>query len=102
MDLTPTSTGDTYTKAHVDGTLPLKQHILNWISGDSNCKNSISTGQGLLTISTPNSNGTLSPAIVVNGPFYTNRKGQVRIYTKVVMLDDLDVSGAITKGGCQC
>jgi hypothetical protein len=50
-DLIPTSNStpiDAYTKAQVDEALLLRQNTLNWLTGDSNGKNTISTGNGLL------------------------------------------------------
>jgi hypothetical protein len=40
-------TVDAYTKAETDSALLLKQNTLNWITGNSNGKNMIRTGDGL-------------------------------------------------------
>ena len=51
------------------------------------------------SIATPKYNGYFNDAIVINGPYYPNKIGYVNIYTKVIMSDALEVSGAITTGG---
>jgi hypothetical protein len=69
---------------------------VNWLSGDSTGKNIISTGEGILTISYPDGGGT---TLVINGPNITGKAGQATFYKKVIMLQDLQVDGAITVGG---
>ena len=49
LDLIGTSIGasEVYTRTQTDAKLALKQNTLNWLHGDSDGKNTISTGQGL-------------------------------------------------------
>jgi hypothetical protein len=89
----------TYTTTQVDGFLAAKQPSLNWLTGDSTRKNIVSTGQGRLTISTPNRDGTLTDAINIKGPFDGASSGQVNIYTKCSMALDLAFSGTIYGAG---
>jgi hypothetical protein len=58
---------------------------LNWLYGDSTAKNTISTGDGLLTISIPEGEGdtlTFSTVISVNGPYITGEEGHATFYNK--------------------
>ena len=72
---------------------------LNWLSGDSTGKNTISTGQGLLSLATPGNNDTFDNAVVIWGSAYTTKVGEVSFFKKVSMNQNLDVSGAMTVGG---
>jgi hypothetical protein len=92
-------TVDAYTKAEVDSSLLLKQNTLNWLTGNSNGKNTISTGEGLLSIAVPYDSGAFLNVMTVNGNGYGATAGAIRIITKVKMEDTLEVSGAITSGG---
>jgi hypothetical protein len=94
-----TTTIDAYTKAETDTALLLKQNTFNWSKGDSSAKNTISTGDGILLITMPGENGSYTPAVLINGPGITDKEGQASFYSKVIMLDALEVSGAITAGG---
>ena len=89
---------DAYTKTQTDDKLALKQNTLNWLTGDSTSKNTISTGEGLLSLAVPR--GTFfDKAMVLLGPNYTGTVGQINTYTKCVMSLDLEVQGAIKAGG---
>jgi hypothetical protein len=74
----------------------IKDRFMNWLSGDSTGKNVISTGEGIFTIAMPAGSGA---ALVVNGPNITGKVGHATFYSKVSMLEDLQVSWAITRGG---
>ena len=77
----------------------IKDGLMNWLSGDSNGKNTLSTGKGLLTIATPNANGSFNNSIIVWGSGNPLKVGQVNFVNTVSMFDNLDVSGVITRGG---
>jgi hypothetical protein len=77
----------------------IKDGLMNWLSGDSTGKNTISTGEGLLTIATPNDNGSFNNSIIVWGSGNPTKEGHVNFVNKVSMFDNLDVSGVITGGG---
>jgi hypothetical protein len=96
------STADAYTRAQVDSSLLLKQNTLSWLTGDSTAKNTNSTGDGILSIASPGANGSLTTAIMVNGPYYTGKVGQVNIYTEVVMLALLKLAGQSQREACVC
>jgi hypothetical protein len=83
----------------MDSSLLLKQDTLNWITGNSNGKNMISTGDGLFLITMPAENGGYTPAVLINGSGITGKEGHMTIYNKVIMNNALEVSGAITAGG---
>ena len=90
---------DAYTKTQTDNKLALKQNTLNWIYGDSSGKNTISTGQGLLSIALPYPT-YFENVMLINGPNYPEAlRGQISMFKKCVMLDGLEVQGAITAGG---
>jgi hypothetical protein len=93
------STIDAYTKAETDAALLLKQNNINWITGDSNGINTISTGEGALSIALPGVNGTFTDAIRIKGPNTIGEEGQATFYNKVIMNEALEVSGGITMGG---
>jgi hypothetical protein len=97
MSVLTTDTG--YTKAQVDDSLLLKQNTLNWILGNSSGSNTISTGEGVLSIALPGASGTFTDAIRINGPNITGEEGQSTFYQKVIMNEALEVSGGITMGG---
>jgi hypothetical protein len=90
---------DAYTKVEMDNALLLKQNTLNWLTGNSNGKNTISTGDGLFLITMPAANGSYTPAVLINGSGITGKEGQTTFYKKVIMNNALEVSGAITAGG---
>ena len=101
LDLIGTATGsvDAYTKTQTDNKLALKQDTVNWLSGDSSNKNTISTGQGLFTIAVPYGS-TDENVMAVNGPNYPEAlRGQISMFKKCVMINDLEVQGAISAGG---
>ena len=72
---------------------------LNWLSGDSTGKNTVSTGQRLLSLAAPNDSDTFNDAVVIWGSTYTGKVGEVTFFNKVTMNQNLDVSGAMTVGG---
>ena len=72
---------------------------LNWLEGDSTGKNTISTGQGLLSLATPGSNNTFNDAVLDWGSAYTTKVGEVSFFKKVSMNQNLDVSGTMLVGG---
>ena len=77
----------------------IKDGLMNWLSGDSKGKSSISTGEGLLTIDTPNANGSVNNVMVIWGSGNPAKAGQARFFKNVSMLKNLDVSGTIMGGG---
>jgi hypothetical protein len=85
----------------VDSSLLLKQDSINWLYGDSSAKNTISTGDGILTIAMPDTVGgdAFTTVIKVNGPYITGEEGHATFYRKVNMNNNLDVSGTINMGG---
>jgi hypothetical protein len=99
LDLIAVAGVDAYTKAETDAALLLKQDTLNWLTGDSTAKNTISTGEGFLEIAMPIDGGTFEAVAKVNGPNISGEEGQVTFYNKVVMNEALEVSGAIASAG---
>ena len=72
---------------------------LNWLSGDSMGKNTISTGQRLLSLATPGNNNTFNDDVVIWGSAYTAKVGEVSFFKKVSMNQNLDVSWTMLVGG---
>jgi hypothetical protein len=63
--------------SNIDGNklINIKDGLMNWLSGDSTGKNTISTGEGLLTIATPNDNGSFNNSIIVLGSGNPTKEG---------------------------
>jgi hypothetical protein len=63
--------------SNIDGNklINIKDGLMNWLSGDSTGKNTISTGEGLLTTATPNDNGSFNNSIIVLGSGNPTKEG---------------------------